>query len=459
MEIEATDNNAEKLAVEWIESNLGGRVVASHSQGRWRNAWFFKLEKNGEILPLYFRGHRPGLGKDTRRLKFELKVYEILKKYNLPVPEVYGFCPAPEGIVMEHCPGRANLATADSKQEQEAVLDQYIDALAAMHKIPLEAFESLSLPCPTTSEERGLADMAYWEKAFRQQKSRLGERAKPEPLIEFVLLWLKANVPENRDSTVFLHVDSGQFIFEKNRLTAMLDFELAMLGDPAADLAGLRTRDLSEPLGDLRRAFARYEKITAKKIDSNAVDFHTVRFAMMTPLPIAALCACPPTGVNLPQYLGWYYTYSRVSIALIAKKQGITLTEPLLPTSSLLANEHQPVYSALRNQIELLKKFPEGDEIQYQLDIAFRTAVYLQRINDFSAVLEKDNLDDLSVILERPIASMKQGLLLLESMVIEKGLSLSSMLVPFFYRYCQRHLFLLGPCLRELEGARLQPLS
>ena len=42
----------------WVEQALGGRVCNLQRQGRWRPAWFFDLDKGGELLPLYFRGDR-----------------------------------------------------------------------------------------------------------------------------------------------------------------------------------------------------------------------------------------------------------------------------------------------------------------------------------------------------------------------------------------------------------------
>ena len=97
-------------AVSWIEQELGGKVTNARGQGRWRDAWFFELEKDGRILPMYFRGHRPGLGKDKERLLLEMRVMQVLEKHGLPVPHIYGLCPEPEGIVIEQNPGHHSSA-------------------------------------------------------------------------------------------------------------------------------------------------------------------------------------------------------------------------------------------------------------------------------------------------------------------------------------------------------------
>ena len=67
-------------------------------------------------------------------------------------------------------------------------------------------------------------------------------KAQPEPLIELALRWLARRAPGERKEVAFLTGDAGQFVFEHGRVTAVLDLELACLGDPLADLGALRSR-------------------------------------------------------------------------------------------------------------------------------------------------------------------------------------------------------------------------
>jgi len=101
----------------WIESELGGRVVDYERQERWRPAFFIDFERGGESLPLYFRGVRPEIAEGAQAIAHEARVLQELERGGIPVPHVYGVCPEPYGIVMEHSPGRANLATSDSEAE------------------------------------------------------------------------------------------------------------------------------------------------------------------------------------------------------------------------------------------------------------------------------------------------------------------------------------------------------
>ncbi len=439
-------------AAQWIEQHIGGHVSDVKSQERWRSAWYFTLEKDGEKLPMYFRGHRPGLGKSSKRLLMEMQVMQVLEQHGIPVPHCYGLCPAEtglEGIVMERKAGQANLSLLDNRNEQIAILDQYIDALAAMHKIDTRAFDGIALVNPSTTAERGLADLPYWEASYRKQKVR------PEPLLEFALQWLKTHAPANRTKNVFLQVDSGQFIYHDKHLSALLDFELSMLGDPMADLAGLRTRNLSEPLIDLPRAYQRYEQKSGETIDYYALDYHTIRFALMTPLPIAALCANPPPHVNLPQYLGWYYLYSLVAIEGIARIENIALQEPDLP---VVPDAHATPFSAaqraLHTHLNALHHEAHTTR-QYELDIARRTAQYLERADAIGTMIQQANSQELATLLGNTPHSWLDGQQQLENRILNNETMSISALVNYFYRSCKRHLHVLGPALRELEDVRL----
>ncbi len=440
--------NTWQKATEWVEAELGGTVVDARHQGRWRAAWYFDLERGSERLPLYFRGTRPGLDQGVGLFELEMNVLRILEDHGIPVPHVYGLCPDPIGIVMDRCPGRPNLATADSQAERESVLDQYIDALAAMHGIDLSLFEKIGMRRPSSSEDIAFGDLARWEASYRQGKCR------PEPLIEFVLRWLKRNAPADRSEATFLHADSGQFIFEEGRLTALLDFELAYLGDPAADLAGMRCRDTSEPLGDLGGAFRRYEEKTGRQIDLAVVDYHTIRFMLVTPMSIANICAKPPPRINLPQYLGWYLVYGRIPLEIIAKLEGVELEAPVISEPSV--QRHTPAYSTLTSILEGVTGEVEGKALRYELDTASRLSTYLERIDSLGPSVDEEDREELAELLGHDSGSWPEADAELETLILSGDGSRDEAILRYLYRRYVRQEALLGPVLRELEGARLQ---
>jgi aminoglycoside phosphotransferase (APT) family kinase protein len=240
-----------RQAFDWTEKTLGGRVVAWEPQPRWRPACFFELERDGEVLPLYWRGARGEWHRNTRPLEREMHVIEILARHGIPVPRPYGICESPPGLLLERIPGRFSLATATDETHRRKVLDEYLIELARIHSIPIEEFEAIGYRRPPNPAESCFGETRGFERSYRAAKTR------PDPMIEFQLSWCHRNLPRDRAEYSFVVCDSRQFMFDDRGLTGLLDFELAYIGDYAADLAALRTRDLTEPIGDLGAAIRR----------------------------------------------------------------------------------------------------------------------------------------------------------------------------------------------------------
>lgn len=445
-----------RRAFGWIERELGGRVVRAERQPRWRPAWFLDLERDGTTVPLYFRGDRAEADHGAYPLEHEMRVLQVLEGHDVPVPHIYGFCPEPRGIVMERCSGRANLAGAADDAEREAVLDDYMEILARIHAIDLAAFEEIGLERPSSPQSLGLGDFDIWERGFRKNKRR------PEPLIEFVIAWVRRNVPHDREKTSFLCADAGQFLYENRRVTAVLDLELACFGDPAADLAGMRCRDLSEPLGDLSRAVRRYEAITGEPVDRSVIDFHTVRFAIVTPLATAHLVANPPPGLDFVQYLAWYLVYGRAPIDVIAREMDLELSPVEVPAAepTRQSQGHDAMQAMLEGHAQAAADASPGDEFAaYRFDAAQRVAAYLRRADRMGPALESDDLDDVTELLGHRPANWQQADQELEALVAEADPDLDGPLVAYFHKRMLRQEALIDPVMRELRGATIQKID
>jgi aminoglycoside phosphotransferase (APT) family kinase protein len=433
-------------AVARVEALVGGRVVAARSQERWRPAWFVEVERpGGERVAVYFRGDR-GLGqRGVYPLEHEYEVLRVLEAHGIPVPHVYGFCAEPRGIVMEQAPGRANLATAVDEAERRAVLDHYVEILAAMHQIPLAAFAQLGLPVPETPEALALGDLPRWERSFRAAKKQ------PAPLVEFVLRWLHENAPRGRTRATFLAGDSGQFMFEAGRVTRVIDLELAYLGDPLADLGGMLSRDLSEPLGDLSRGFRRYSELVGEPVDVPTVLYHAARFAIVTPLATVPLVASPPPGLNYVQYAGWAQVYGRAALAAIAQREGIALAPPVLPEPA--PGRAGPAFA---HAVALLR---EPAARSYEADVSLRLAQHLAEVDRLGPRLEAEDCDEVSALVGRRLVGWQEADAALEAFVLSATRARLPAIAALLHRRTLRQEALLRPALRELGGVSLQRID
>ena len=443
--IEEVDVSPEwRQAFAEVEKLVGGRVVAAERHARWRPAYYLEVDRDGERLPIYFRGDRGETDHGVYPLEHEMRIMQVLEAEGIEVPHIYGFCEAPRGIVMERRPGRPDLSTAENEAEARAVLEHYMEILARIHAIDLAAFEGLGLQVPATAAEVGLGDFPRWEKSFRAHKNQ------PEPLIEFVAGWLKRNVPEHRTKSCLIAGDTGQFIFEHGRVTAVLDLELAYVGDPLADFAGMLCRDLSEPFGDLSHGFRHYAAITGEPIDVDVVHYHTIRFGLCTPMTVAPLCAAPPPGLNVAQYVGWNLVYGRIPLELLAGFVGAELDAPALPEAS--ESRFAAHRDAMLNDLAALND-------RYEIDVVARTAEYLREVDRRGDRLEEQDLDEAGELLGKRPADWREADRELEALVARSGPERDAELVRFFWRRTMRHEALLKPAMRELEHAALHPLD
>ncbi len=433
-------------AFAWVENELGIEITSFERQARWRPAFFVEASKGGESMSLYLRGDRGELDHGIYPLEHEGRVLQVMESEGLPVPHIHAVIPDPKMLVMDKVPGRHDLSTAENEEERVSVLNHYMDLLADLHAIDPKRFEEIGLDRPRGPAALGFADLARWEKVFRESKTR------PEPLIEFVFGWLRRNVPKEREEVACLQVDAGQFVFENGRVTSFLDLELACLGDPAADLAGMRGRDLAEPFGDLNPAFERYFAKTGKRIPKEIIDYHTVRFNLASPTTCAPMIVNPPEAVDYVQYLGWYWVWSRACIEVMADHAQIVLPTPVIPEPgrSVLAPAHDFMVSRLAD----LRSKSEGF-MKYELDLNWRNAVYLQRAESMGAEMEKDEGAEIDALLGRVTKPMNREAEL-EAFVMEKGEAEEVALMQFFQKRCLRQEALFEPVARELKGVRTQ---
>ena len=439
---------------DWLERELGGTLTSWTSQSRWRPAWFLELHRDGQTLPLYWRGARAEFHRDTGPLVREGHVLEVLERNGIPVPHPYGVCEDPPGLILGRLPGGFNLATEPDPELRQQTLDHYLEILVAMHAIdPAEFANDAGIRMPKNGVESCLGDLPSFEREYRRAKQR------PDPMIEFSVDWCRRNVPVDRPRVTFVHCDSGQFLFDRGRVTGLIDFEISYLGDPAADLAGMRSRQLSEPLGDLRAAIDRYGELAGEPVDTRAVDYHTVRFGLSNPLGLAAVLAKPVPTMNYVQYLAWYVVYSRCPLEVMAHMLGVELDPPVVP-------EPSPSFShtATKHLVDVLAAQRDsaiGESEAYESDRLYRVAQYLERSDQYRPALESDDLDEAGELLGKRPASREAADAALERLVLEKNSdgALDTELVRFFHRRLCREESLLEPTLRELERARIEPIN
>src|SRR5277367_3817194 len=341
-----------------IERLVGGRVISLERQPRWRKAWFAVVEREGVSVPIYIRGDKQIDAEPYPGLAREAAILNLFRQHGLPVPRVYGMTENPVGIVMDRVPGTRDVDCARDDDERRGVAEQYIEVLARMHSLDTAPFVAAGMAHPTGPAETALSYLNANIVLYRRTKRGA------QPLVECALKWLQRNVPIHRNTARVLHGDPGQFLFEAGRLTCIYDFEATHIGDPLADLAALRTRHGTEPLGaDPGHLIRHYAALTGVPIDPAALSFHTAAFMLTAVMALAGPLTDPRPQEMQLEYLTWDLMTRRAMLWAMAECLGVTITpKPVIPLPGGRSALVSRVLEATINRIEPKTAMGEVDK-------------------------------------------------------------------------------------------------
>ena len=441
----------DRKVYDWLTANIGP-VTAFERQPRWRPGWNVVAERDGAPLALYVRGPRGDTYVSPVDMHQEAEIHHVFELNGIPAPRVHGMIPDPLCIVMDMLPGRINSGSIADPQVRARVRERFISIVADVHRLPPEAFAAARLPVPRTPKEIALNLYAPSEAIFRD---RIGGRA--WPLMEFAWAWLNRNIPQDRTRATFVNYDGGQFLFdESGTVTGLIDFEVSSLGDPAAELAGMRLRDSTEPLGDLTAMIARYEELSGDRISRKLIEFHTAGFCGVNGWLMWPLMFESAPEQDYVAYLNYSVGTSRWMIRAMADHMGIALVDPPEPTERSLGFSQ-----ASRHLVRHVEAFPDGTPAQdYARDSAAHLAFYMGRVNDFGLSVLEEDLADVAALTGTRHDDWQSAQQALSEWVADAGEEADALLLQYFHNWLQRQAFMLrgsGPA-AFLPTVDLQPI-
>lgn len=265
------------------------------SIGRSRENWSFDLvsrDGRGETRePLMLRRDPLGGLVDTERSK-EFAILRALEGTSVPTPaarwlDADGKWFGRPSLVMHREPGACEyyvLSGTRPLHERLGLAQQFCDLLAQVHLVDWKATQLAEI-FHDPGEGASLAELDFWEATLRRDQ----REAYPE--LELAIQWLR-NAPPPAQATVLVHGDfkPGNVLLEGTRIVALLDWELAHLGDPMEDLGWvtqpLRRREHIIPgAWEDAQLFDRYQGATGFNVDPTSVRwwnvFATFRTAVM----------------------------------------------------------------------------------------------------------------------------------------------------------------------------------
>jgi aminoglycoside phosphotransferase (APT) family kinase protein len=263
--------------VTWMEEVGGGRVLLADRMpgGGRKEAWFIDLEGGGgSVTSLFLRYDRsdPALTKDPWTLHREATVYLALQGGPVPVPRVLGVHPVHQAMLSERVEGGNWFSRITDPSEQESTAQDFMRSLAALHGLDAPALDLPLFPPVTTVAEAVLAELDEWDGLLAARGGA------PDPALVFSLRWLRHHIPAYDGPPVLVQGDTGpgNFMYAGGRVTAVVDWELAHLGDPMDDIAWLSLRATQEPFTDFPTRLAEYEALSGNVVDVERVHYYQV---------------------------------------------------------------------------------------------------------------------------------------------------------------------------------------
>ena len=442
----------------WVEDHVGGRVTRIERLVRWRPVWRVEYRKDGVDKALLLKGDRPCT--QLYSLKHEMLVMEVLEKHGIGVPHIHGWMDNPKAFVMDWAegdrdPGLIHTAIENastlSPERWEASL-KYMEELARMHRIPVSEFAHTEGGNPVGPRQIALSQFV------RQYALGLEEGA-IDATMEYFASWLRRNVPAHRTQASFITGDCGQFLNKGEEVTAILDLEIAHIGDVFMDLACFRGRHPYENMGDIPALYRHYAKAAGIELDLAVIAYHTVCF-----LAFAAISANMFMDPNKPES-NWIegmlemVSISRRGLEGIAELEGIALDYGVrLPDPHVSPLEDMAI-GKLLNEIDILpvsRSFPE-----WQRELMGAIPRFLRNYAHYGRWYEDETLSEIAEMTGTRPENMAAADGVLKAFIQSADASRDADLVRFTHRRMLR-LSLIVAGTNDIDGNplffRLEPI-
>lgn len=182
-------------------------------------------------------------------------------------------CDFIEGVA----PAPWNFAKEGEADNSERVADDFVTYLAAIHNHPWRHSPLKYLGRNITVENAAHKALDTWE--ARAERTAL----QPYPVITDAGLWLRRHAPiASRLSIVHGDYRLGNFLVRHGRISAVLDWELAHIGDPDEDIGWAfarifsPNRDKVSGISGRNEFLDRYEELTGHRPDESAIRYYEI---------------------------------------------------------------------------------------------------------------------------------------------------------------------------------------
>ena len=449
--------------VSWIEEVGGGRLLSADRMpgGARKEAWFVDLEDaDGAASFLFLRYDRsdPARTKDPWTLHREATVYLALQDGPVPVPRVLGVHPVHQAMLSERVQGGNWFSRIVDPVEQEATARDFMTKLAALHSLDVAALDLPLFPAVATVSEAVLAELDEWEGVL------VARGGTPDPALAFSLRWLRNHIPAYDGPLVLVQGDTGpgNFMYVGGRVTAVVDWELAHLGDPMDDIAWLSLRATQEPFTDFPTRLREYEALSGNVVDDARVRYYQV----MAETKLQVMGHRGPGGEDedgrgdehdVGNGFIYQVLHRRLWLEALAGANDLELTPAEAPRARH-GRDGDWMYDAVLTQLrDVIVPRTKDPLAQARGKGIARIVKYLARVDTYGAYYEECELRDLETLLGRRADTVTSGRAMAAEAVAAGGISEEDYVLTLWRRVA-RETELARPSMGVLADRHWPPL-
>ena len=310
--------------------------------GASKEQYRFDLSRNGLVDTYVLRREPPESIVETHRLR----EYQLMRAVQgaVPVPPVpwvdadgqwfgrpsliSGFV---SGVTKPPSSGSnvSGLGTQFSPDLCAALAPQFVGHLADIHRFDWRSAALDAFYQPPEGSTEGVHSVINWWDRVWEEDSLEGL-----PIMRLAAQWLRANAPPIEKATIIHHdYRAGNFLFDPDsrKITAILDWELAHIGDYHEDVAWTLQEGYGyyddagrfHVCGLMERSefLARYEELTGFPIDPRKIDYYSIMNAWKSTIMVLGTAVRCAIGGKSHQdvLLSWIVSFGNITINTLEK--------------------------------------------------------------------------------------------------------------------------------------------
>jgi aminoglycoside phosphotransferase (APT) family kinase protein len=390
----------------WVATTAEGTVTSARRVpgGASREAWFVDVERaDGSPWPLFLSYSRLTHTEDSvfHPLRVEGEIISALWDTDVTVPRAIGVHPTRQALLEERVSGETWFYRIKDPAEQVRVAQDFISNLAALHRLDPAALELPSLGEVKPARELALDEIANMRRRATDADGTI------DPLTRLCLDWLERSVPDYDGPVVLVQGDTGpgNFMYEGGKVTAVVDWELAHLGDPMDDIAWLSLRTVQDTFTHFPDRIREYEELSGHVVEAARVWYYRL-FAELRLLSngmgagrrVVDVDPDKPLARDIGNGLIYGVLHRRLTLEALAAGMGLEL-EPVALGPTPPAEEWHPLYNQLLANLQAIVPRIDDPLAAGWAKGAARLVKHLKELDRQGRTCKDQELDDLAELL------------------------------------------------------------